>query len=170
MLAQLEQLSNEVIIASEEAGAVGGHVRGLGQRMHSDQAGVIAIGHARIEDRDRRVIVVPTQAHIALIGGDNGAGLPRPRHDAAQFLHADNAAGGIGRRIQKDQGGILEIGIRAQRRGAGEQGAYLVGGIGHRREGDGLAAHTQKRRQPGDSLLGANHRQYAVDLHVIAAR
>ena len=81
--------------------------------MHGNKPGVIAIGHARIQDGYRRVIVIPPQAHIALIGGDDGAGLARPRHDAAQLLHAEHAAGGIGRRIQKDQGGILEIGIRA---------------------------------------------------------
>ena len=99
VLAQLEQLSNEVIIAREEAGAVRGHIRGLGQRMHGNKPGVIAIGHARIEDGYRRVIVIPSQAHIALIGGDDGAGLARPRHDAAQLPHAKDAAGGIGRRI-----------------------------------------------------------------------
>ena len=158
MLAQLQQLGDELVIAREEAGAVGGHIRRLGQRMHGDEAGVIAIGHARIKDGHRRIIVVPAQAHIALIGGDDGAGLPCPRHDAAQLLHAEDAAGGIGGRIQKDQGGILEIGIRAQRLSTGEQGAHLIGGIGHRGEGDGLAAHTQKRGQPGDGLLGADHR------------
>ena len=63
----------------------------------------------------------------------------------------------------------MEIGIRAQRRGAGEQGAHLVGGISHRGEGDGLAAHSQKRGQPGDGLFGADHREHTVNLHVIAA-
>ena len=137
--------------------------------MHGNKPGIISVGHAGIQDGYRRVVVVPAQAHVALVGGDDSARRAGPGHDAAQLLYPSDAARGIGRGINEYQGGILEVFVDAQRGGPSEEGANLVGGIGHRGEGDGLAAHAQQGRQPGDGLLRAHHGQDAVYVHVVAA-
>ncbi len=193
VFAQRHQTVDQGGIAGDEAEPVTGQVAALGQRMHREQAGGVAVAHVGVQDRQRRRI--PAQIEVALVRRDEHVVGARPLHDGAQLLEVEYPPGRVGRRIQPDHAdaarrdglpaGGLPAGGRSEHTGRGQRagqvgaqhlgarhpGAHLIGGIGQVRDDDDIAG-TQPElcRERGHQLLRADRRQHVLRVDIDAVR
>ena len=66
VFAHRQQLGDQAWISGDEAGPVAGQRRGLRQRVHRQQPGVVAVADRRVQHRER--LGVPAQPQVALVG------------------------------------------------------------------------------------------------------
>ncbi len=162
MSAHRQQLGDQFRIPGDKTRAVPGQRRTLRQRVHCQQPGVITTAHRRMQHRQR--LGIPGQAQIALVRGHDDAPSARPLDYLLQVLHAQHTAGGVARRVQIQQGRRLRAQL-SQRVSplhprARQPRTHLIGRVRQLRNHHRIRGpQTQQCRQPGDELLGADHRQ-----------
>ena len=171
VLAHGGELVDDRGVAGDEAGTVAGHVRALGQRLHGQQAGDVAVVDRRVEDRACRGVV--GELGVALVRGEDRAVLLGEAHPAAQQFERGDGAVGVGGRVDPDEprgaGDLVRI-VAALGPGAGHEGAHLVGRVGDPGQDDGVAgAERQQRGQPADELLRADGGRHVVLAELDAA-
>ena len=170
MLAAINQVRHDFGSTGDERGTVTGEVRLLRQRVHREQAGEVAVTHARIQDGRHRLTAAslipgtPTELRVAFIGCHHGTDFARLRHNLTQLLHGTDRAVRVRRGVHPNQlhtaAGVsvqLIQAIGGHRLGAGEAGTHIVGGVRNARVHDHIArAQTQQERQPRHKLLRAD--------------
>ncbi len=121
-----------------------------------------AAGDRRVQQR--RGDDVPAQLHVALVGDHRHAALAPPGDPGPQLLRREDPAVRVARGVQPHQhrvGDVLGRDVAAQHRQPGQDGAHLVGRVGHLGDDDGAAARAaraaaqaEQGRQQRDQLLG----------------
>ncbi len=165
VLAHLQQRADHGRVAGDEAGAVAGGVRPLGERMDGEQAVQRAAVDPRVEDGDR--LGLPAELAVAFVAGQHGARLAGGRDPGAGLVRVEDAAVRVGRGVDPDQPrlergdrGRVVAGHRVRPR---DPGAHLIGRVGDLGVHHSVCAgQAEQGGQPGDQLLGADHRQHAV--------
>jgi hypothetical protein len=160
-----EEFSDHVRIARHETRAVTGKRAALRQRVRGQQARVVAARHLVAKQRHR--FGIPAQADVALVGDHQSAALAGPADHLAKVVGAQHAAGGVARRIDVDERrpSRAELGQRVSEHHlcTRHPSADFVGGISEFGNNDDIVVTKAKqRRQPGDQLLSADHRQHRV--------
>ena len=128
---------------------------------------VRAAADLRVEDRQRPV-ALPRALDVALVGDQDRAALAAPLDDLAQVVERQHAPARVGGAVEPQQPrraraeGGQRVGGEAV--GTGERRAHLVGRVGQRGVADQVAgADAEVDRHRADELLGADHRQHAVE-------
>ncbi len=151
-----QQPGDKPWIPGDEAGAVAGEVRPLGQRVNGEQPLVGAAADIGMQHRDGPGF--PAQLDVALVTGDDDAAISGPAHDRPHLVHGQHPARRVGRGVQPDQGHAVR---RAEHRfAASQQGTDLVGRICRCRYPDPVARpEPELARKLRDQFLGPDHRQ-----------